>query len=117
MTSVSNLLASSFGTKLMRSTCWLAAPTYMMRRSLTVCAGMPSALGSVRVAEMSGKWSSPWWALHRGQQDCFAVLLNVEMSTKAVECGFDWLKQLRENGVWARCCPHLGLGGLELKMD
>ena len=35
----------------MRSTCWLAAPTHMVRRSLTVCAPRPSAL--TRVEAMS----------------------------------------------------------------
>ena len=38
-----------------------------------------------------------WWRVQAG----FAVSLNVEVSTKAVECGFDFVKQIRRNGVWA----------------
>ena len=75
MTSASNVLASSSRTKLIRSTCWLAAPTCMVRRSLTVCTLRPSALSSAKggsnVAELA------------------CGLLHGGLFTRDNKCGFD----------------------------
>ena len=42
---------------------------------------------------------------------------NVEMSTEAVECGFNFVEEFLGNCLQAGCPPHLDFGGLELKID
>ena len=46
-----------------------------------------------------------------------AVTLDVKMSSKATECGFDLVEESLEDRVRARSSPHLDLGGLKFKID
>ena len=65
----------------------MAAPTFMVRRSMTVCAWRPSALSSAKVAGMSRnvRMVLSMVACCSPKTKGLAVSLDAEMSTKAVK--------------------------------
>ena len=97
VTSVSRVLTSCSGTKLFRSTCWLAAPTHMIRRSSTICALSPSALSSASVLVLKPVCGF----LHGGlftkdDRTGLHVTLDLEVSSEATEGEFGSCRVIRE---------------------